>query len=253
MPNVGVFHLFLVLWIGIAAVIFFVLLRVPAPYGRTARLGWGPLISSQLGWIVMESAAVFTFLFIFLFCYKRLNAVSCAFLFLWELHYLNRAYIFPVRMKSGQRRIAVSVVGMALVFNAVNGWTNGIYLFSMSTPYPEAWFGDIRFITGTLLFLAGLSINALSDDLLRRQRKKQGKDYVVPEGFLFRYISCPNYFGEILEWLGWALLTWSLAGLSFFFWTCANLAPRALTYHRWYKAHFPEYPKQRKALIPFVL
>jgi len=36
-------------------------------------------------------------------------------------------------------------------------------------------------------------------------------------------------------------------------WTIANLAPRALANHKWYKETFPEYPSQRKALIPFFL
>ncbi|MGL5956334.1 MAG: 3-oxo-5-alpha-steroid 4-dehydrogenase, partial [Brevinema sp.] len=40
---------------------------------------------------------------------------------------------------------------------------------------------------------------------------------------------------------------------AFFLWTVANLLPRALTSHRWYLDHFPDYPKDRKALIPFLL
>ncbi len=247
------FHWFIVSWTGIALVVFLILLRISVPYGRTARRGWGPLVSSRLGWIVMESAAVITFLIIFLLAFRKCNAVSLIFLFLWEFHYINRAYVFPVRMKSNRKRMALSVVMMALIFNLINGWINGTYLFSIVAPYPTAWFTDIRFISGVLLFFFGWFVNVKSDGLLLRQRKKGGEEYVIPEGFFFRHISCPNYLGEVLEWLGWALLTWSLAGLSFFIWTCANLIPRALTYHRWYKSQFPGYPQKRKALIPFVL
>ncbi|MEX2589838.1 MAG: hypothetical protein WD334_06510, partial [Chitinophagales bacterium] len=74
-----------------------------------------------------------------------------------------------------------------------------------------------------------------------------------PNGGLFRYVSSPNLFGEIIEWTGWALMTWSMPTLSFAIWTWANLLPRALDHHRWYNSYFKEYPKERKAVIPFVL
>ena len=76
---------------------------------------------------------------------------------------------------------------------------------------------------------------------------------MIPRGGLFRYLTCPNYFGEMVEWLGWACLTWSLAGLSFFVFTTANLLPRGLTHHRWYREQFPDYPPERRAVLPWVL
>jgi protein-S-isoprenylcysteine O-methyltransferase Ste14 len=66
-------------------------------------------------------------------------------------------------------------------------------------------------------------------------------------------VSCPNYLGEIVEWTGFALLTWSLPAVSFAAWTVANLVPRALAHHRWYRERFPDYPRRRKALIPGLL
>ena len=50
---------------------------------------------------------------------------------------------------------------------------------------------------------------------------------MVPHGPLFRLVSCPNYFGEIVDWSGFALATWSPGGLLFALWTAANLVPRA--------------------------
>jgi hypothetical protein len=66
-------------------------------------------------------------------------------------------------------------------------------------------------------------------------------------------VSCPNYLGEIIEWSGWALATWSLAGAAFALYTIANLAPRAVAYHRWYRESFNDYPPARRALLPFIL
>ena len=96
-------------------------------------------------------------------------------------------------------------------------------------------------------------INNKSDSYLISLRKNKDNGYVIPKEGLFKYISCPNFFGEIIEWLGFAILTWSVAGLAFFLWTFFNLVPRALSHHKWYKKTFPEYPKERKAVFPFIV
>ena len=92
-----------------------------------------------------------------------------------------------------------------------------------------------------------------SDNILLRLRKPGGSGYSIPRGGAFRYVSCPNYLGELLEWAGWALATWSLAGLAFFAYAVANLLPRALSHHRWYREKFEDYPAKRRALIPGML
>ena len=59
-----------------------------------------------------------------------------------------------------------------------------------------------------------------------------------------------NKLGEVTIWLGWAVATWSLPGWAFATWTVANLAPRAQANHAWYREHFPNYPPERRALLP---
>ena len=103
-----------------------------------------------------------------------------------------------------------------------------------------------------LLFAAGLTLNARSDRTLRLLRRSGG-GYRIPQGGGFRYVSSPNYLGEMIEWTGWAIATWSLAGTAFALYTFANLAPRAFANHRWYRETFPDYPPERRALLPFVL
>ena len=102
------------------------------------------------------------------------------------------------------------------------------------------------------LFFSGMVINIKSDDILIKLRKNNGEGYYSPQGFLYRYISCPNYFGEIIEWLGWAILTLSPSGLVFFIWTFANLVPRARSNHNWSKSNILNYPKNRKAIFPYI-
>jgi len=96
-------------------------------------------------------------------------------------------------------------------------------------------------------------INLHADGVLRTLRGDEEQGYRIPRGGVFELVSCPNYFGELREWPGWACLTWSPAGLTFAVWTAANLVPRAVAHHRWYLRTFPEYPQQRKAIIPFLL
>ena len=133
----------------------------------------------------------------------------------------------------------------------MNGYINGTYLFSLSD-YPTDWWTSLQFIGGTVVFFAGFSINKQADRKLRNFKKEAGGKYVIPEGGMFKYVSCPHYLGEILEWTGWAILTWSLPGLAFALFTFANLAPRAWSHHQWYKSHFSNYPVTRKALLPFI-
>jgi protein-S-isoprenylcysteine O-methyltransferase Ste14 len=93
----------------------------------------------------------------------------------------------------------------------------------------------------------------LSDRALRALRAPGESGYAIPRGGAFEWVSCPNYLGELLEWFGWAIATWSIAGLAFALYTAANLGPRALAHHAWYRERFPGYPPRRRALIPFVL
>ena len=147
----------------------------------------------------------------------------------------------------------ISVVVLAVIFNTVNCLLNGIWLFQINNGYGLTWLTDPRFIVGIGLFAIGMTININSDNILFSLREDGSTGYKIPRGGLFDKVSCPNYLGEITEWLGFAIATWSLPGSPFAIWTFCNLAPRAFTHHRWYKEEFPDYPTNRKALIPFLI
>jgi steroid 5-alpha reductase family enzyme len=169
------------------------------------------------------------------------------------IHYLNRTLIFPFRLHTKGKKIPVTIVLMAFCFNLMNGYINGYYLGSLSEQYALSWLYDPRFIVGFLMFCSGLAINWQADNILIHLRAPGETGYKIPYGGFFRYISCPNHFSEIIEWSGFALMTWSLPGLAFAIWTLVNLMPRALHHHKWYRMTFPDYPVDRKALIPYVL
>lgn len=69
---------------------------------------------------------------------------------------------------------------------------------------------------------------------------------------MFEYVSGANFFGEIVEWSGFALAAWSIVPLAFAFFTFSNTGPRGHQHHQWYLKKFNDYPKHRKGVIPFV-
>lgn len=237
----------------ISFIVFISLLFINAPYGRFTRSGWGLRINPKISWFVMECPAFFVPIICFLTGNKKTSLVAVIFLCIWMMHYFQRTFIYSLLLKSRKNSFPVTMVLFSIIFNVVNGYLNGRYLFYFSPEYKISWLKDPRFIVGIMLFLTGYIINLTSDKILRRLRKNQNNgSYLVPFGAFYKYISSPNYFGEILEWIGWACATWSLAGLSFAVFTIANLAPRALANHKWYIKNFPDYPKERKALVPFI-
>lgn len=240
------------IWLALAAVTFFLLFFVAVPYGRHARRGWGPTINPRWGWMIMESPSALVFGYWFFSGFSGILDASIAFVLLWEAHYLYRAFVYPVRIRGREKRMPVLVMILAMGFNSVNATINGRYLFHFSGGYTMDWLSDPRFIIGALLFIVGFMMNHRSDEILLRLRRKGESKYAIPHGAFYTYVSCPNYLGEIIEWLGWALATWSVAGLSFAVWSIANLVPRARSHHRWYLDKFPDYPKDRKILIPKI-
>lgn len=247
------FLTFLYGWIALAIILFPIQLwGITAPYGRHIRTNWGPVIDNKWGWFIMEIVSPLVFGYFFLTGPNPKSGPMWVFFTLWILHYLNRSIIYPLRTRTSGKKIPVLIVLFAVVFNTVNGWTNGYFLGYLSKGYPDDWFLSPQFLAGFVLFLVGAGINLSADNYLLSLRKPGQSGYILPAGKLFNRISCPNHLGEILEWTGFAILTWNLAAAGFAIWTAANLIPRAMSHHRWYRNHFPDYPLSRKAVIPFI-
>ncbi len=245
------FYPFIYFWIALAIIIFFINLKVKAPYGRHTSNKWGATIDNKIGWILMELPALITCPLFFIFGSGEKNIVVYLFIFFWIIHYFNRTFIFPFRIKTTGKKIPLSIVLSGQFFNVINGFICGYYLGNLAQ-YEINWFYSLPFIMGSILFITGFFINQKSDHILIQLRKPGETHYKIPNGFLFNRISCPNHFGEIIEWLGFGIMTGSIACFSFFFWTFCNLVPRALAHHKWYKNHFEFYPKERKAVFPYI-
>lgn len=238
---------------AVAVLVFLCLFFIVAPYGRHARGGWGPEIPAALGWLIMEApAAVFVPAFYFWGAgfEPRTAWILLAF---WIVHYGYRGWIYPFRRRNAQQKMAISIALMGVLFNLFNGYMNGRYLGLHTAQYDTGWLASPSFIIGAALFVAGLAINHHADQVLINLRKPGETGYKIPRGGFYRWVSCPNYFGELVEWTGWAVMCWSPAGLLFAVWTFANLFPRAIANHKWYQEKFDDYPAERKAVIPFVV
>lgn len=242
------------LWalVALGVVVFVVLLFVVAPYGRHARRGFGPLVGGTLGWVLMESTAAVVPFATFLLAGAPLGPVPWIFLALWEAHYLYRGFVYPFRRRHAGA-LPVLVVAMGMVFNLVNGYLNGRWLSHFAPPLDLAWLAGPRFLVGLGLFVVGVAVNQHSDQVLLELRARGQGGYRVPQRGLHRLVACPNYLGELVEWIGFAVLTWSPAAAVFAFWTAANLVPRAISHLRWYRRTFHDYPRHRRALVPFLL
>lgn len=251
MEELEFFNLLLFSLLVAAIVVFIVLFFITAPYGQHIRKKWGPNINNKAGWIIMEIPTLVIYFFYWLYGDRPFEIMSLVFLCLWFLHYGQRTIIFPLLIR-GKEPMPISIMLFGMIFNGFNTYLQARWINSFSAPYSIDWIFTPYFIIGIFVFFSGFIINLHSDHIIRNLRKSGEIGYKIPYGGLYKWVSCPNYLGEITEWTGWAIMTWSLPGLTFAVWTFANLAPRARSNHLWYQKMFPDYPTDRKALIPYI-
>ena len=219
--------------------------------GRTGGRTAGPRISARWGWFLMELPALVVLPAIYLLADER-QAASDILVGLWTAHYAHRALLWPWPVQRDGRPMPAATCLAGFAFNTVNGLLFGWFLTRLAA-YPADWIWDIRFIAGAVVTLTGAALNIWSDYHLTQLRRASPGQPVLPQRGAFRLVSCPNLTGEIMEWAGFALMSWSLPGLSFALWTAANLIPRARWRRRWYRQQFAAYPANRQALIPKIL
>ena len=243
------FYKLLFLWIliGLCTFVFLIFSKTIAPYGRHFNSEWGITIDNKWGWFWMELPALVLMPVIILFSPVEKNGIIILIIGLWILHYFYRTILFPLKLKTKGKKIPLVIVISAFVFNLFNGFFVGYEIGNIS----QLNFG-INTLIGLIIFFAGMYINRSSDNKLISLRK-ENKEYQIPKGGMFKYISCPNHFGEIVEWIGFTIIVFNLGSLSFALWTAFNLIPRALNHHNWYINYFKEYPVKRKAIIPFII
>ena len=249
------FYVFLIVMASVAVVVFVSLFFVDAGYGKFYDKKWGFAINNKVGWVLMEAPVFIAMMVLWLCSDRRDDLIRIAFLFLFELHYLQRAFVFPFRLR-GKSLMPLSIILMGVTFNVLNALMQGgwIFYFSPIDYYGREWLTTPKFIVGFMIFLIGMYINIQSDDIIRNLRKEGDSKHYLPKEGMFRYVTSANYFGEFVEWVGFAVLTWSWSGAVFALWTFANLAPRASRIYDRYKQEFGSQlnTKKTKRMIPFI-
>lgn len=254
------YRLVLEIMVALAVIVYIALQYFKAGYGFLRTSSWGPSIPNKIGWILMESP-VFIAMALFFIFYGLNSGVSviimtCFFL----LHYFQRSFIFPFLIK-GKSKMPLAIIAMGVTFNLVNVYMIGSWFYLYCIPpylaepyYTVEWLYSPQFIIGTLIFFFGMFVNLQSDYIIRHLRKPGDSKHYIPKGGMFKYVSSANYYGEITEWFGFAILTWSLPGVVFCIWTFANLAPRANSLYEKYAQEFGEEftSLKRKRVIPFI-
>ncbi|XP_033630655.1 3-oxo-5-alpha-steroid 4-dehydrogenase 1-like [Asterias rubens] len=167
-------------------------------------------------------------------------------------HYLQRTFIYGILIR-GNSKIPLHVLSFSLTFCTLNGYMVGRYHTEYAV-YDASWLTDPRFIIGVSMFFIGMFINIHSDHILRNLRKPGETGYKIPRGGMFEYVSGANYFGEVVEWTGFSVACWTPHSLCFAIFTASYIGfIKAFSHHRWYLEKFEDYPKSRKAIIPFII
>lgn len=245
------FEVISAIWAGLSLLALIAGLVKWDPVGRVGGTNIAPRINSQWGWFVMEIPALLTFPVIY-FLSPIHHFVGNIVVALWVAHYAHRTLIWPWIVPRRNGKMGIMLCASGIFFNVINGGLWGWFMGYIAD-YASDWMTDPRFVIGVVLAIGGGALNIWSDYRLWGLRRVNEDEYVIPRGGAFNLVSCPNLLGEIIEWGGFALLSWSLPGLAFALWTIANLVPRALWRHAWYHATFENYPSQRRAILPGLI
>lgn len=238
----------------VAAILAFIQTSLyQAPYGRYTSAKYGRLINGQFAWFVQElpAFAIPFFLVFYSDAIQLSNPVNLACVGMFTLHYFQRTFVFPLLIRGG-KPTPLQTFLVAVVFCVYNGYLQGRYQTQYAV-YDKDYIHDPKFAIGCILFFLGMAINIHSDHILRNLRKPGETGYKIPRGGMFNFISGGNFFGESLEWIGYAIACWNIPAASFALFTVCNIGPRAYHHHQYYKQKMDNYPKDRKAFIPFIL
>ena len=253
---------------------FLILLFIPAPYGkfRNSLDSLGILskkIDGRLGFFWQELPSVVVPFFVLFANIGKIDSLAFLFFLLWQTHYIQRTFIYAlIRMKSANQT-TIMTSAMAFAFTSINSYlTTKFAIFypfydPITVPKIARWF------VGMMIFFIGLGGNIWADQVLLNLRNNNGqqsqpteaywkkigkkknfdqrtlrgqanppqqgeKQYYIPKGPLYEFVSCPNYLCEIIEWIGLYITFPTAAMLNFVVCTCLNLVPRALSTHKWY-------------------
>jgi len=177
------------------------------------------------------------------------NTQKVAF-FLWMVHYTKRLLESLFVHEFGTLTMPI----FNLFKNCAYYWTFAALVgFNVNIPTTEelpAW----HLYLGFPWFCCFMTLNFICHMRLKYMRPKGTNAFVIPHGGLFEYITCPNYFCEIMTWFGFNILTgFTPAGVAFNIvgaWQMYQWATQRRDKFR--KMFGKQWPENRYVLFPFI-
>ncbi|OLY85233.1 putative enoyl reductase [Smittium mucronatum] len=179
-----------------------------------------------------------------------------AMFFMAIFHYLKREYetLFVHRFSHGTMPFS------NLFKNCFHYYVLGGVLLAYFNYMPSGGLGtpvadnmsSFRIAISILLFIASEFSNYSTHVTLKNLRPAGSTVRKIPYGYGFDMVSCPNYLFEILSWLSYAIISPSYFTWLFIIVSSAQMYLWAVKKHKAYKKEFPNYPKSRKALFPYI-
>ena len=247
------FHIGLVIFCFIIAIVTFIVQLFKAiPYGKHDNKQGQCMVNQRIAFAVSQISTGIVVFSVTYFLQKNFNRIPNIIMFcLFIIHYINRGIIDAIANRHNQRNVRLWIPVVATITTVFFHFTNAQFIGEAF--YCVGYFYDPRFLLGLIFFITGFVVNRVADAQLICLRKNyKDSEYKVPMGCCFCCISAPNYLGEIIEWFGWMLMTWSLSGFVWLLFVIATHVPRARQNHIWYEKEFDDYPKRRKALVPLL-
>jgi very-long-chain enoyl-CoA reductase len=227
-------------------------------------------LGPQVGWTTVFLTEYAGPLLIYLFFYSRPSLiygeqaantprhlavqVACV---CWTFHYGKRLLetIFVHRFSHGTMPI------LNIFKNSGYYWGFAAFVayFNNHPLYTPPSFGLTQLYAGLVAFLFCELGNFSIHVALRNLRPAGSKERRIPLPTgnpltaLFNFVSCPNYTYEVGAWFSFSVMSQSLPALLFAIVGFGQMTIWALGKHKIYKHDFKDYPRGRKAIIPFII
>jgi hypothetical protein len=238
--NITLYSFFAVLVIGVG----------PAEYFGMSMMNYskfrkGTGVSGRAGMVFLYSLPFVTITFIAWSYLPSATLVQWVVYLAVAFHFIKRV-LESLFLHKYAGKIDLSTTMMIALFYSFAagtlGWLNRNPLLA-----PDTWI-----YIGVVLYIIGITGNFNHHKLLADLRKNS-LEYFIPKGGLFEYVICPHYLFEMIAWLGIALLSRHLMAWFILLFIIFYLTARAMRALKWYHEKFNDFPKDRKAILPFVL
>lgn len=168
---------------------------------------------------------------------------------MWEFHYTKRILesIFV-------HKFSRSTMPMKNLYkNCAYYWTFALLITKtiISRSEHASEFSTLQ-KAGIIIFCVSEMLNFYCHLKLRFLRPKNSTKHLLPKGFLFNHIVCPNYTSEICTWIGFSMYSLVIPAVLFLFAGATQMFIWAKEKKSKLVKEFPE-AKKRALLIPFIL